>query len=223
MWQNYIIVAVEVGELSEACRALGRLVELRVEKDGAASVDVEVLERLVDAVTRAPPNEDEPGQEQQRARNPDEGHGLFPRVHDLFTRVLLPRVSDSPRIYRAWARLLIWRAQARGATHLRASWSDALGAHMDAYRAGVAADPRVEVDVDRWREAVVEIQELVDVMRNLGPRAQDEEDGEGKRRGTWQFQSRSLVRTFMGRTKSSFGDEPEWDRLKELLDELKNE
>ncbi|KAF8602560.1 tetratricopeptide repeat domain 27 [Ceratobasidium sp. AG-I] len=223
MWQNYIIVAVEVGELSEACRALGRLVELRVEKDGASSVDIEVLERLVDAVTRAPPSEDEPGQEQQRVRNPDEGHGLFPRVHDLFTRVLLPRVSDSPRIYRAWARLLVWRAQARGVTHLRASWSDALDAHMDAYRAGVVSDPRVEVDAGRWREAVVEIEELVDVMRNLGPRAQEEEGGEHKRRGTWQFQARSLVRTFMGRTKSSFGDEPEWEGLKELLDELKNE
>jgi hypothetical protein len=220
MWQNFIIVAVDVGELSEACRALGRLVELRAAKDGAASVDVEVLERLVDAVTRASSNEEEPS-EGQRVRNPDEGHGLFPRVHDLFTRVVLPRVSDSPRIYRAWARLLVWRAQSKGATHLQATWSDALAAHMNAYRAGVGSDPRVETDIERWREGVSEIQELVDVMRNLGPRAQEE--GGERKGGTWQFQSRSLVRTFMGRTKASFGDEPEWEGLKELLDELKNE
>ncbi|KAG9101847.1 hypothetical protein FRC06_002550 [Ceratobasidium sp. 370] len=221
MWQNYIVVAVDVGELSEACRALGRLVELRAEKDGSASVDVEVLERLVDAVTRAPPDEDDVGNDGQRVRNPDEGHGLFPGVHDLFTRVVLPRVSDSPRIYRTWARLLVWRARSKTATHLRATWSEALGAHMDAYRAGVGSDPRVETDVERWREGVAEIGEVVDVMRNLGPRAQEE--GDGRKGGTWQFQARSLVRTFMGRTKTSFGDEPEWDQLKDLLDELKNE
>ncbi|CCO32850.1 TPR repeat-containing protein C19B12,01 [Rhizoctonia solani AG-1 IB] len=86
MWQNYIIVSVDVGELSEACRALGRLVELRAEKDGVASVDLEVLERLVDAVTRAPPDEEPTDAQSEHVRNPDEGHGLFPRVHDLFTR-----------------------------------------------------------------------------------------------------------------------------------------
>ncbi|KAG8683841.1 hypothetical protein FRC08_014037 [Ceratobasidium sp. 394] len=222
MWQNYVVVAVDVGELSEACRALGRLVELRAEKEGSASVDVEVLERLVDAVTRAPPDEDDIGEDGQRVRNADEGHGLFPGVYDLFTRVVLPRVSDSSRIYRAWARLLGWRARSKTATHLRATWGEALGAHMDAYRAGVGSDPRLETDVERWREGVTEIEEVVDVMRNLGPRAQEEE-GEGRKGGTWQFQARSLVRTFMGRTKASFGDEPEWDRLKDLLDELKNE
>ncbi|QRV73325.1 tetratricopeptide repeat domain-containing protein [Ceratobasidium sp. AG-Ba] len=205
MWQNYVIVAVDSGELSEACRALGRLVELRSGKEGSASVDIEVLERLVDAVTRAPPDEDEPDANQQRVRNADEGHGLFPGVYDLFSRVILPRVSDSPRIYRAWARLLMWRARSKTATHLRATWTDALNAHMDAYRSGV-----------------VEIEEMVDVMRNLGPRAQ-EEDAEGKKGGTWQFQAKSLVRTFMGRTKASFGDEPEWEKLQDLLNELKNE
>ncbi|KAG9127425.1 hypothetical protein FRC07_013989 [Ceratobasidium sp. 392] len=220
MWQNYIIVAVDVGELSEACRALGRLVELRAEKEGSASVDVEVLERLVDAVTRAPPDEDDVGPDGQRVRNSDEGHGLFPGVYDLFTRVVLSRVSDSARIYRAWARLLSWRARSTTATHLKVTWSEVLKAHMDAYRAGVGSDPAVETDLERWREGVDEIGEIVDVLRNLGPRA-EEEGGSGG--GKWQFQARSLVRTFMGRTKSSFGDEPEWDKLKELLNELKNE
>ncbi|KAG8732295.1 hypothetical protein FRC11_014609 [Ceratobasidium sp. 423] len=223
MWQNYIIVSVDVGELSEACRALGRLVELRVEKDGVASVDIEVLERLVDAVTRAPPDEEPVDPQSEHVRNPDEGHGLFPRVYDLFSRVILPRISNSPRIYRAWARLLTWRARSRGATHLKATWSDALTAHMDAYRAGVGSDQGVETDIEKFKEAVIEITELVDVLRNLGPRAQEEGAGERKSKGSWQFQARSLVRTFMGRTKGSFEDEPEWESLKELLDELKSE
>ncbi|KEP44961.1 TPR domain protein [Rhizoctonia solani 123E] len=209
MWQNYIIVSVEVGELSEACRALGRLVELRVEKDGVASVDIEVLERLVDAVTRAPSDEEPTDNQSEHVRNPNEGHGLFPRVYDLFNRVILPRISKSPRIYRAWARLLAWRA----------TWSDVLAAHMDAYRAGVGSDPGVETDIEKFKEAVTEITELVDVLRNLGPRAQEEEIN----KGSWQFQARSLVRTFTGRTRAGFADEPEWENLKKLLDDLKGE
>ena len=54
MWNNYMIVALDVGELSEACRALGRVVEERAAKDGAACVDEDVLDRLVDAATRGP-------------------------------------------------------------------------------------------------------------------------------------------------------------------------
>ncbi|KAJ1309326.1 hypothetical protein OPQ81_004987 [Rhizoctonia solani] len=79
MWQNYIIVSVDVGELSEACRALGRLVELRAEKDGLASVDIEVLERLVDAVTRAPPDEEPADTQIERVRKSGRGPRTFPR------------------------------------------------------------------------------------------------------------------------------------------------
>ncbi|KAJ1309327.1 hypothetical protein OPQ81_004988 [Rhizoctonia solani] len=94
---------------------------------------------------------------------------------------------------------------------------------MDAYRAGVVSDPRVETDEEKFKEAVTEVTELVDVLRNLGPRAQGEGAEEGKNRGSWQFQARSLVRSFMGRTKASFEDEPEWEGLKDLLEELKSE
>ena len=79
-----MIVAMDVGELSEACRALGRIVEERSAKDGAACVDEDVLERLVNAVTRAPANPDDAvegsGTTQDTAHNPNEGHGLLRRV-----------------------------------------------------------------------------------------------------------------------------------------------
>jgi hypothetical protein len=51
MWTNYTIVAIDVGELSEACRALSRVVEERASKVGAESVDADVLDRLVTAAT----------------------------------------------------------------------------------------------------------------------------------------------------------------------------
>jgi len=207
MWSNYMIVAMDVGELSEACRALGRIVEERSTKDGAESVDADVLDRLVDAVTRAPANPDDAveggGSGGQAVLNPNEGHGLLRRVNDLLERMILPRVS-SPRIFRARARLLTWQGR----------WEEALNAYLDAYRCSNAVTmEKGGMDVQAWREAVGEVEEMVDVLRNFGPRA------EGFK---WKLQARSILRTFMGRTKD-FEDEREWPRLTELLEEIRKE
>lgn len=228
MWSNYMLVSADVGEMAEACRALTRVVEERAAKDGEACVDFDVLDRLVDAVTRAD-DEDGTASGGQGARqpgdgqyNPNTGKRLAPRISDLFSRTLLPRFSSSPRIFRAYARFLVWQS----------AWGAALDAYINAYRASVMSDERVATDLDRFKTAVVEIEELVDVMRNLGPRAAEEDQNpvatggeEGRRRKTtsWQFQARGLVRTFMGRTREAFGDqETEWQKLEQLLEELRS-
>ncbi|CCM05537.1 uncharacterized protein FIBRA_07763 [Fibroporia radiculosa] len=207
MWNNYMVIAMDVGELSEACRALGRVVEERSTKDGAGCVDEEVLERLVDAVTRAPADPAEAveggGNNAQPMHNPNEGHGLLRRVTDLFERTILPRVS-SPRIFRAWARLLTWQGR----------WEDALNAYLDGYRCSAAGTmEKGETDVVKWREAVTEVEDIVDVLRNFGPRAES---------FNWRLQARSIVRTFIGRTKD-FEDEPEWSRLIVLQEDVRKE
>jgi hypothetical protein len=207
MWVNYMIVCMDVGELSEACRALTRIVEERSAKIGGECVDKDVLERLVDAVTRAPANPDDAvygeGTAQNAVRNPNEGHGLLRRVTDLFDHTILPRVSE-PRIFRAYGRLLTWQSR----------WEDALKAHLDGYRCSTAGTiEKGEVDVVKWREAVGEVDEIIDVLRNFGPRIEG---------SNWQFQGRSIVRAFIGRTRN-FEDEPEWSTLIELQDELRKE
>jgi hypothetical protein len=221
MWANFMIVSVDVGELAEACRAMGRVVEERADKDGAGCVDIAVLERLVDAVARSPTIQ---ASQYESAPNANEGLGLYKRVDDLFSRIILPHISTSPRIFRAHARLLVWRGR----------WSEALQAHEAAYRCGVAIDQSVETDLQKWREAVDEVTEFIDVLRNFGPRASEEEeekekegpdaDTDGKKKkkrsGSWQFRARTMVRTFMGRTKDSFENEPEWAKLTELVDNI---
>ncbi|KIM26756.1 hypothetical protein M408DRAFT_25041 [Serendipita vermifera MAFF 305830] len=215
MWSNYTAVAVDVGELSEACHAIGRVVEERSEKDGEGSVDVEILERLVSVVTRA--TDPEPNEQESRPTNPNEGLGLYVQLDNLFTQIILPRISGSSRIWKARAQLLTWRNR----------WTDALEAYSAAYRCGVATDTKLEVEVERWREAIGELEEYVDVLRNFGPKALEEREKQGdsgtrkKREGSWGFQARGVVRTFMGRTRAAFEDEPEWERLKELADVLK--
>ena len=193
---NYTVVAMDVGEFAEACRALGRVVEERAAKMGAESVDTDVLDRLVDAATRASPNETD-----GIVTSPNEGHNLQRRVEDLFTRIVLPRVS-SPRIFRARARLLVSQGRL----------PDALEAYLEGYRAGVAGQMEAgETDLERWREAAREVEDIYDVLVNYGPKV------EGSK---WKLQARSIVRTFMGRTKD-FEDEREWSRLVELLDGLR--
>lgn len=206
-----MIVAVDVGELSEACRAQARIVEERAAKIGAECVDDEVLARLVDAVTRAPPVDPDHGpttaggdeEGTMRARERDAVMNLSRRVLDLFERTILPRVSSS-RIFNAYARLLTWQAR----------WEDALKAYLDGYRCGTAGMfEKGDMDVEKWREAVQDVQDIVDVVRNFGSRVQG---------FNWRHQGRSIVRTFIGRSKD-FQDESEWARLLEIQDELRSE
>ncbi|KAG6887909.1 hypothetical protein C0992_010259 [Termitomyces sp. T32_za158] len=203
MWSNYMVVAMDVGELAESCRALGRVVEETSDKVGADSVDIEVLERLVAAVTRAPTNPEDKGTEggeASAALDPNEGRGLLGSVSRLFERILLPRVS-SPRIFRAYARLLTWEGR----------WEEAIKAYLDGYRTGVAGTMQSgETNLERWREALGEVEDIVDVLKNFGPRVEESK---------WQLHGRSIVRSFMGRTRD-FEDEPEWGRLLEIREEL---
>lgn len=209
MWSNYAMVAVDLAENTEACRALTRVVEERADIDGEACLDIEVIDRLVASVTRAPSpgSAEEKAQEEQNERDGVEvaftsnsGKGLETYVSRLLEQAILPRMSSSARIYQAHAKLLLWRGRV----------ADALDAHVKAYRASVVNDELVERERVRWREAVDEVCEVVDMLVGLGPRAVDDEQArlaertpaEGEETKLvwkdWKFQARSIVRSFMG-------------------------
>lgn len=191
MWSNYLLVSIDLGLNSEACRALTRLVEERARIVGEDCVDDDVLDRLVGAVLKGA----QPGTEEAAAEvgNPNEGSGLVWNLNRLFEVVLLPRISTSPRIWRSYARLLMWQHRI----------PEALDAQVKAYRASVVNDELVEREVGRWREAVEETKEVAETMMGLGPKAvvceertlKEGEKGEWK---DWKFQARSMVRSFMG-------------------------
>ena len=202
MWINYMVVSMDVGELTEACRALARVVECRADKNGSSSVDEDVLDKLVDAATRsaAQAETESPETQQQRSWNPKE---LLKRVTELLDDTILPRVATT-RVYRARARLYTFHADYESAIRL----------YMDAYRLSVAGSmEKGETDVDNWRVAVTEVEEIVDVLRNFGPKI------EGYK---WGLQARSIIRSFMGKTREAFEDEPEWQRLVDLVEDLKS-
>ncbi|KAL7419587.1 hypothetical protein Q5752_005499 [Cryptotrichosporon argae] len=205
MWQNYMVVAVDVGELSEAARAMKRVVDEVAARDPVMGVDTGVLDRLVDAVMRDDWNGGAGPYDGKPPPTSNEGFGLWPIVERLFADILAV-VSDSPRVWKAHARLARWKED----------WPAAMEDYMRAYRCSVASDERVERDEECWKDAVTEIEELVDVLSVLGPKV-----GGDKKKGDWRFQARGIVRTFMGRTRQAFEDRPEWERLQALLDDLK--
>ncbi|GAA6016062.1 hypothetical protein JCM11491_000656 [Sporobolomyces phaffii] len=206
LWYNYMVVAVDVGEMSEACRSLDRIIGMRIAKDGEGAIDFEVLDRLVDAVTRGQEDVNEDGT--VVTVDPNVGRGLFPRVERLIATTILPHLSTSARVFRAQAQLLLWQADYAGA----------LDAHLKAYRALVVGNEAIEHDRAQFVDATHRVEEVVDMLENLGTK--DGTDGDMIAKD-WKFQARSLVRTFLGRTKGAFEDEPEYDKLKELLAELR--
>ncbi|WWC60871.1 uncharacterized protein I303_103447 [Kwoniella dejecticola CBS 10117] len=223
MWQNYMIVSIDVGELSEAARAMTRVVEELSDKNPLMAVDFDVLDKLVDSVTRDDYSLLKEGKVVPKTSN--EGFGLLPLVERLFDQTILPRISDSSRVWKSHARLLRWKDDSIGA----------LEDYIKAYRWSIVFDESVERDKAKWLEAINEIEILVATMSQLGPKAKiqaqveaeaeaaaEKEGGNGKKKvSDWKFQARGIVRTFMGRTKESFEYEKDWERLQELLDDLK--
>lgn len=227
VWANFMVVSVDIGQLQDAARALSRIVEIRTREQqrsreentrAAAIVDMAVLQRLVDAVIRAPPREEDaveqpetpaaPGTQHRVARNPNEGHGLYTSVRRLFDDTLLPHFSTDSGVLQSYARLLFWRSEYRAM----------LEARVKSFRfgAGSAANTAVTTDKAAWLAGVHELQDLVDALENLGTRAAAPDDA-SEAMPDWRFQARTLVRGYMARTRESFEEEPEWELLTELL------
>lgn len=94
-----MINAMDVGYFQEACRAQ------RAVKDGAVAVDIDLLNKLVSAVTRAPSVSSVDNAAASEANNspalvvgsvgrsPNKGLNLWPMELDLLERVILPRVA----------------------------------------------------------------------------------------------------------------------------------
>jgi len=233
IWNNYMIVSIDCGFMGEAVRGLTRVVELRSSRSSGVvdvaerqiDIDVAVLNRLVDAVTRAPSKEEDAiessnGHQGQANHSPHEGHGLYPALAGLFSKTILPRTSSSAAVYRCYARLLLWRGLYRSA----------LEAHLNAWKVSFGSDANIKVTTERavFVEAVEELQELCEILENFGDRSvqidatgKECEAGGVKEEaaiGNWKFRARSLIRSFAGRTKDSFEGEPEWEGLTDLRD-----
>lgn len=193
IWQNYMFVCIDVGEFPEAIRSMKRVVDVLGEKKGESCLDEEVVEILVQRALQ-----DDPAEERSIGK----------QVVELFTKSIVPIITTSARLWNSAARLYLWRG-----LH-----SDALDANIKAFRTYLN-NPGLETDSKVWDAAVEEAEKLDDAYRNLGEKP-------GRMGGVvckdWRYQARSALRGLKGRGKISHEGSAAWDKLEEMLEELKN-
>ncbi|CDR88773.1 uncharacterized protein SPSC_05605 [Sporisorium scitamineum] len=246
VWYNYMIVCIDVGYLLEATRAMVRVTEIQTrnksnDAERAAAVDLSVLSRLVDAVARVPKAELEAetlaaveAYEAAKAQHdpsstaqqpvapkldPNSGLGLYPAIRRLFDETLLARISSSSPIWKLYSRLLLWNGEQQ-----RAVQHALLNAYNCALEASLTADGAAGGDLMSDKHTFVsllhDLRNLVDALLELAERGSGEK-GEMQAPEP-RFQARSLVRSFLAKTRSSWDQEPEYEEAKELLDQLRS-
>ena len=199
VWTNYLIISTEIGELMEACRAMTRLIELRGEKDGEAAIDLEILDRFVVIAGR------------DKSETVSNGHGdslvrgLSGRVKALFEECILPRITNSSHVYQTYARFLLDQHRT----------ADALQAYLKAYRVDVVTNEGITSTNSAFETAAVRVKETVAVLRDFGPQVYADEK-------EWRLQIKSILRSFLGRTKNAFSETETWEALNEDLKSLKS-
>ncbi|SPO31000.1 uncharacterized protein UTRI_05364_B [Ustilago trichophora] len=244
IWFNYMIVCIDVGYLLEATRAMVRVTEIQTrnkssDAEKARTVDLGVLARVVDAVTRKSKAELESEMlekyeryESEKRQYEDEGGGvgkaplapkveqnsglgLYPAVRRLFDETLLTRISTSAAIWKLYARLLLWNGEKK-----RAVQTALLNGYNSAFQAALNNNDGGQGDLNSDKATFItllhDLRNLVDALLDLGEEGKVEGEPEVK------FQARSLVRTFLAKTRTSWEDQDEYDEAKELLEQLKS-
>ncbi|CAG8504336.1 3542_t:CDS:1 [Ambispora gerdemannii] len=212
IWTNYMYTAIDIGEFSEAIRAMQRIVDLRWEKEKEKCVDLEVLEIIINSVTRKLDNNDQKNLSR-----------LAPKVERLLTETITSRLTTNPKIWHICADFWFWQKQ----------YDRCLEAHLKAYRC-VLHDPRLDTSLEVFNQVAAAALSVVETYQNLGDLeiAIKVETKSNMTNDTsideienvvckdWRYQAKTLLRTLIGRTKDSFEGSKMHDQLKATLKEL---
>ncbi|KAG0056576.1 hypothetical protein BGZ83_004358 [Gryganskiella cystojenkinii] len=205
IWSNYMYCSLDVGDFTEAIRAMGMLVELRWKNKGDEEkheiVDIVMLDRIVQGVTR-----DLKDLYSRRVAFQES------RIEELLLGIT-NRISTDPRIWKICGKFFCWQK----------NYLECLECHLKAYRA-VIHNPKIETEQADFEKAVEAAIEMVDWYRNLGPLtfkdAQGQEQIVAK---DWAYRSKQMIKSLMARTKDSWEHLAEFEKLKDTMEELKQE
>ncbi|KAL1742830.1 hypothetical protein HDZ31DRAFT_65613 [Schizophyllum fasciatum] len=233
IWANYMIVSVEVGELSEAARALARVAD----ETSGQEIDPDVLDRLVGAAVKDVEAGREQGAEDDGNAAGDKSRVsvLTRTVRSLFDSSLLPRLggcslSTAARIHRAHARFCAAEARWLEAAEFATGSGTQVDGAVTTANGTTLNSSAVPTSAEKWADAraswleafrcvrddpevpfaerLSALEEIVDVLRNVG--------GE-----KWKLQARSLVRAFIGRERDEHEGDAGWDRIEALAEEVR--
>lgn len=192
IWENYMIVAVRLNEWDDVLLACKQLVNIKRDKTGEGSIDLPVVEKLLELLISTNYDAEETNLT------------YFQRQCIEFICVTIPSViTTSGRAWRLVARVELWRKR---------PWAS-LECHEKAYRA-VAHNPDLEINEKVWNDTVDACEDLVAAYESLG-------EMEGKYGPgslvckDWKYKARSTIKSLMSKGKNNWDGSDGWERLLE--------
>lgn len=197
IWENYMIVAAKLNEWNDVLLACKQLVQIKRDRSGEGSIDLPVVEKLVEILVSSD-------------YDPEESNlSYFQRSCIEFVCVTIPSVvTTSGRAWRLVARVELWRKR---------PWAS-LDCHEKAYRA-VCHNPDLEIDEKIWNETVDACENLVAAYESLG-------EMEGKYGPgslvckDWKYKARSTIKSLMSKGKNNWEGSDGWEKLLEIRKQL---
>lgn len=195
MWTNYMIVAISVAEHTEAIRALGRVLEIR----GHEGLDHAALQKLMEAAILS---------KKLSAGETSATSRIFDRLQDVMNRIVLLKCANDYIVWESASQLCLCVDD----------YKTALEHQLTAYRVGVSQATELwTTQLESWISASEIVQRTLERLQSLGPKLSAEQQSVLN----WKWQSKSILRSFLSKSKSSFEDEAKWGELNERLKILK--
>lgn len=199
IWENYMFVAVKLGRWDDVLYASIVLLNRNKEHDnGDSSIDLPILEKLVELLIAEPYDE-------------NKRQTYYQKSCTEFVCEMVPSVvlHDS-RIWRIVAKVDLWRKK---------PWL-ALEDYEKAYRA-VINNPELISDESVWNTAVQACNDLVSAYENFGE--MDGRHGAGDVVcKDWKFKAKSTIRSLISKGKACWEYTDGYEQLQELKKEVLN-
>jgi tetratricopeptide (TPR) repeat protein len=195
LWENYLIVAAKLGEWDDVLWACKKLIDVKKDSSGEGSVDIPVVEKLVDILVNS--------------EYDDDNLTFFQRSCLEFTTVTLPNViNTSSRLWRIIAGVELWRQR---------PWAS-LDCYEKAFRA-VFHSPGLETDEKVWNETVDACRDLCAAYESLGEMPGRLGAGDLVCKD-WKYKAKQTIKSLMSKGRMSWEDSTGWERLLKTRDGL---
>ncbi|SCU96241.1 LAME_0F15478g1_1 [Lachancea meyersii CBS 8951] len=198
IWDNYMLVSMKLNLWPDVLMACRKLVEVRKDKMGEFSIDMPVVEKLVELLVTS----DFPVDESQRLTHFQSSCMEF--ICDTLPSV----VTTNSKCWKQVAKVEMWRKK---------PWAS-LECYEKEYRA-MSHNPDLEFDERVWNDTVEACDDLIAAYESLG-------EMEGKHGPgslvckDWKYKARSTIKSLMSRGRNNWQDSEGWEKLVELRNNL---
>jgi len=192
IWMNFLYASIDIGEFNTAIKAMKQIVENLYQKDPKNAVDVEILEIIVNSISRDIKDCND---------NPIDSA----KVEDLL-ETITSKVANNIEIFKICSSYWIWKKDYRKALDFK----------LKAYRITLH-NPNLLNETEIFEKTATLAVELVEDYQNFGSKNLD--NGEPVMRD-WIYQSKMILRTLIGRTKSVYEGTLQHDMLRDKLKEI---